>query len=141
MYYSAHFGSWNEPGGVQRIEFGTEQGIKYLYHTQSRTEAFNKAQEAANATGKVVTVMMDTPTGNGMRGRFKEFFPMRGKIRFVREYTMYRENWYEVIYHSGRIVTYTEPELPATVVDFMFSSNIRREQYDKVFKRDEKLYF
>ena len=54
---------------------------------------------------------------------------------------MYRENWYEVIYHSGRIVTYTEPELPATVVDFMFSSNIRREQYDKVFKRDEKLYF
>lgn len=141
-YYSEHYGSWNEPGGVQRVEFGEKLGIKYLYHTESRKEAFERAQEVANSTGKVVTVMMDTPkAGEGLRGSFKEFFPIRGKIRFVRMYKMYRENWYEVIYHSGRIVTYLEPDLPATVGAFVDSATIRRQQYDKVFKRDEMLYF
>lgn len=141
-YYSAYYGSWNEPEGVHRVEFGEKLGIKNLYHTESRKEAFDKAQEVANSTGKVVTVIMDTPKpGSGLHGSFKEFFPIRGKIRFVRMYKMYRENWYEVIYHSGRVVTYTEPSLPATVGAFVGSATIRRQEYDKVMKRDEMLYF
>lgn len=73
--YSAHYGSWAEPGGVHRIEFGESLGIRYLFHTNSRREAFEKAQEVANMTGKVVTVMMDTPTGSGLRGDFKKVSP------------------------------------------------------------------
>lgn len=140
-YYSAHYGNWNEPGGVVRVEFGKERGISNLYHTESWKEAQEKAQDAANNAGKVVTVMIETPTGSGMTSRFKKLYPIRGKIRFVRMYKMYRENWYEVIYRSGRIVTYTEPELPATVNAFVESSTIREQQHDKVFHRDEMLYY
>lgn len=65
---------------------------------------------------------------------------MKSKIKFVRMYKMYRENWYDVIYHSGRVCTYTEPYLPATVEKFVNSSDIREEQYDKVFNRVEMIY-
>lgn len=140
-YYSANYGNWNEPGGVRRVEFGEKLGIRYLFRTESRKEAFEKAQEVSNSTGKVVTVLMDTPTGSGMHCTSREFFPIRGKIRFVRMYKMYRENWYDVIYHSGRATTYIEPELPATVGAFVESSTIRRQQHDKTFHRDEVLYF
>lgn len=65
---------------------------------------------------------------------------MKSKIKFVRMYKMYRENWYDVVYHSGRVYTYTEPYLPATVEKFVNSSDIREEQYDKVFNRVEMIY-
>ena len=73
--YSAHYGSWAEPGGVHRIEFGDSLGIRYLFHTNSRREAFEKAQEVANMTGKIVTVMIETPTGSGLRGDSKKVAP------------------------------------------------------------------
>ena len=74
--YSAHYGSWAEPGGVDRIEFGEHLGIKYLFHTESRREAFEKAQEVANMTGKIVTVIIETPTGCGLRGDYKKVAPV-----------------------------------------------------------------
>lgn len=141
-YYSAHYGSWNEPGGVVRVEFGRERGINYLFHTNNYREAIEKAQEAANASGQIVHFCKETPQPfDGMRSEWRKVYPIRGKIRFVRTYTMYRENWYEVIYCSGRIVTYTEPELPRTVYDFLASSKIQEEQHDKIYNRDEMLYY
>lgn len=141
-YYSAHYGNWNEPGGVHRVEFGRERGIDYLFHTENYREAIEKAQEVATSTGKVVEFCKETVIpGCGMRSEWRKVYPIRGKIRFVRMYKMYRENWYEVIYRSGRVVTYTEPELPATVNAFVESSTIREQQRDKVFHRDEMLYY
>lgn len=62
------------------------------------------------------------------------------KIKFVRMYKMHRENWFEVIYHSGRIVTYTQPELPCTVEAFIDAATIRKEYFDTIFKRMEMIY-
>lgn len=62
------------------------------------------------------------------------------KIKFVRMYKMYREDWFDVVYHSGRIVTYTQPRLPSTVEKFVAEATTRTEQYDTVFKRHEMIY-
>lgn len=62
------------------------------------------------------------------------------KIKSVRMYKMYREDWFEVIYHSGRIVTYTQPYLPNTVEKFVFDADTRTEHYDPVYKRYEMIY-
>ena len=63
------------------------------------------------------------------------------KIKFVRMYKMYRENWYDVIYHSGRIHTYAgEESLPKTALEYVRTASSRVEQYDKVFKRTEMIY-
>jgi len=56
-------------------------------------------------------------------------------------YEAYRENWYEVVYGSNKVFTFTENELPKTVLNFVLSAENRIEQYDKVFKRTEMLYF
>lgn len=62
-------------------------------------------------------------------------------IKFVRMYKMYRENWFEVIYTSGRIHTYVgEPNLPKTVSTFVTTATKRTEQYDRVFNRPEMIY-
>ena len=64
-----------------------------------------------------------------------------GKIKFVRMYKMYRENWYEVIYNSGRIHTYAgEENLPCTAREYVTTASKRTEQYDKVFNRTEMIY-
>lgn len=65
----------------------------------------------------------------------------KAKILCVVHYAMYREDWFDVIYKSGRVVTYTLPDLPKTVHAFLKESNDVRQQYSKVFKRDEWLYF
>lgn len=140
-YYSAHYGSWNEPGGVQRVEFGKECGIDYLYKTTNYRKAIEKAQQAANESGQIVHFCKEYPTGNGMFSEWREVYPVRSKIKFVRMYKMYRENWYDVIYHSGRVCTYTEPELPATVEKFFNSSEHRKQQHNKTFNRDEMIYY
>ena len=62
------------------------------------------------------------------------------KIKFVRMYKMHREDWFEVIYHSGRIVTYTQPELPSTIEKFIADATVRKEQYDPIFNRPEMIY-
>ena len=139
-YYSAHYGSWNDPEGVRRVDFGKDRGIPNLYRTTKLHEALSKAQEAANQSGKVVEFCKSAPTGCGMCDEWSKIYPIRSKIKFVRKYEMYRENWYDVVYHSGRVCTYTEPEIPATVERFIESSEIREEQYDKTFHRAEMLY-
>lgn len=54
---------------------------------------------------------------------------------------MYRENWYDVIYHSGRIHTYAgEESLPKTALEYVRTASSRVEQYDKVFNRTEMIY-
>lgn len=139
-YYSAHYGSLNEPGGVQRVEFGKDRGIDYLYKTTNYREAIEKAQQAANESGQIVHFCKEIPTGSGMCSEWRKVYPARSKIKFVRMYKMYRENWYDVVYHSGRVCTYIEPYLPATVEKFVDSSEIREQQYDKTFRRDEMIY-
>lgn len=62
------------------------------------------------------------------------------KIKFVRMYKMYREDWFDVIYHSGRIVSYTQPTLPTTVEKFVEEATNRTEQYDTLYKRYEMIY-
>lgn len=62
------------------------------------------------------------------------------KIKFVRKYEAYRENWYDVIYHSGRCQTFLETDIPKTVETFVTTATKRREQYDKLFKRNEMIY-
>lgn len=64
----------------------------------------------------------------------------KAKILFVLHYAMYREDWFDVIYESGRVVTYTLPDLPKTVQAFLEESNDVRKQYSKVFNRDEWIY-
>lgn len=133
-YYSAHYGSWNEPHGVQRVEFGEDRGIRYLFHTENYREAIDKAQAVANQTGKIVHFCKETPVpGCGMRSEWREVFPIRGKIRHIRMYKQYRESWYDVVYTSGRIVTYTEPYLPTTAAKFIDSSEIRIERGGEMF--------
>ena len=63
-----------------------------------------------------------------------------GKIKFVRLYTFYREDMFDVVYKSGRVVSYRLPDLPRTVVQFVVNAENRTEQYDPVFKRWEMLY-
>lgn len=62
------------------------------------------------------------------------------QIKFVREYLFYGYKYYDVIYESGRLATVCDDRMPATVKRFIESADERREQYDKVFKRDEILY-
>lgn len=138
-YYSAHYGSWNEPGGVQRVDFGKDCGIEYLYKTTNYREAIEKAQQAANESGQIVHFCKEYPTGKGLCSEWREVYPVRSKIKFVRMYKMYRENWYDVIYHSGRVCTYLESYLPATVEKFVNSSEIRKQQHDRTFNRDEMI--
>ena len=65
---------------------------------------------------------------------------MKQKIKAVRMYKMYREDWFEVAYHSGRIVTYTQPNLPSTVEKFIDEATGREEKYSKVDTRTAKIY-
>ena len=76
-YYSAHYGSWDEPHGVQRVEFGEGRGIRYLFKTDSYCEAIAKAQAVANQTGKVVHFCKETPLPcfGGMREEWREVYP------------------------------------------------------------------
>lgn len=140
-YYSAHYGE--NACDCQRIDFGEKYGIKYLYKTDNYRDAIEKAQAVANETGKIVHFCKSTPLPcfGGTHDEWREIYPVRGKIKFVRMYKMYRENWYDVIYNSGRVCTYPEPYLPSTVNAFVDTSAVRKQQFDRVFNRDEMLYF
>lgn len=66
----------------------------------------------------------------------------KSKIKFVRKYEFYGSAAYEVIYHSGRLVSYWDSQIkkmPATVKAFLEGKQ-PREQYDKLFKRTEYIY-
>lgn len=60
------------------------------------------------------------------------------KIKFVRKYENYRENFYDVIYRSGRVYTYSEPDLPKTIINFVTNATKRTEQYDRTSTRANK---
>ena len=62
------------------------------------------------------------------------------KIKFVRHYQAYREDFFDVIYYSRRCITYTLPDLPKTVVSFIERSTKCEKQFDKTFKREEFIY-
>ena len=62
------------------------------------------------------------------------------KIKRVFMYKMYRENWFEVVYHSGKIVTYTQPNLPRTVEKFVSEATTRTEHFSKTFNRAEMVF-
>ena len=60
-------------------------------------------------------------------------------MKFVRKYNLYGIEYYEVIYKSGRIVTYSRERLPKTVKAFLAGKQ-GREQFDRVFNRTETIY-
>jgi hypothetical protein len=55
-------------------------------------------------------------------------------------YKMYREDWFEVVYHSGRIVTYTQLNLPRTVEKFIDMATSRKEVCTEIFNRTVIIY-
>ena len=77
IWYTGHYGSWNDPRGVERLDFSPKgEEYKHITGTYSRKEVFAKAQEVANETGKVVTVMWDIPrAGVGLEGHSAEVYP------------------------------------------------------------------
>lgn len=62
-WYTAHYGNWKD-----------EDGAKRIYSGAYRKEAFARAKEAADKTGKTVTVIWERPTGNGLSLCFRKFF-------------------------------------------------------------------
>lgn len=49
------------------------------------------------------------------------------KIDHVCMYKMYRGNMYDVVYHSGRVCTFWESDLPATVKKYIQSAAVHKE--------------
>lgn len=143
-YYSAHYGSWNEPGGVRRVEFGRELGIDHLYQTENFKLAREKAQEAANESGQIVnfekTIVLGC--GRGLQHEWKKVFPVRSKIKFIRSYvSSWGSELFDVIYHSGRVCTMQKEDLPTTAKHFIESSIYQEQQHDRLFNRDETIYY
>lgn len=68
-------------------------------------------------------------------------------IRFVRQYTMYNTEVFEVIHNSNRCLSYyldkndgvDVSKLPTTVRKFIREHN-SRTQHDSIFHRDEIIY-
>lgn len=61
------------------------------------------------------------------------------KIKFIREYTFYGRTAYDIIYNSGRLVMTDAEKLPKTARAFL-EGKTPRQQYDKVFRRNEYIY-
>ena len=61
-----------------------------------------------------------------------------GMIKFIRQYVSYDRLTvvWEVVYYSGRLVTYIGRPLPKTAVEYI-NTYKSRLQYDKIFKREE----
>ena len=62
------------------------------------------------------------------------------KIKFVRAYTGYGSNFFDIIYCSGRCVTKTEDAIPTTVKNFIENAWNVTKHYDNIFKRWETIY-
>lgn len=76
LWYTAHYGTWRSGDTVTRIDFGN-----YCYGTHNRKEAFTKAQETANKTGRTVTVMWHTPSVCGLKTNIKKVAPESGQSK------------------------------------------------------------
>ena len=75
-----------------------------------------------------------------MKTKFKYPEVNTAKIKNVMHYAMYREDYYEVRYHSGRIVTYRLSDMPMTVYKFITDSTKQSIQYSNVFNRTVLIY-
>ncbi len=62
------------------------------------------------------------------------------KIKFIRRYKMYGHTYYDVIYQSNRIYTFTEDDVPKTARRYMETANAIRDQIDRLFNRPETIY-
>lgn len=62
------------------------------------------------------------------------------EIKFVRVYNPYGNDWYDAVYQSGRIRAGVLEDAPQTIKNFIVTAKIKREQYDKLFKRYETIY-
>ena len=61
------------------------------------------------------------------------------KIRFIRKYEMYGDEYIDIIYESGRLCGKPLRDAPKTAIDYM-SRATSKEQFDKVHKRSEIIY-
>ena len=61
------------------------------------------------------------------------------KIFRIRQYMWYDEEWYDIMYESGRLVSYPVESLPKTAQRWMVDKEWD-VQYDKLYKRNEVIY-
>lgn len=64
-------------------------------------------------------------------------------IKFVREYTIGKQQHYDVVHDSNRCFFYTEESLPNTAAAFIskaVSEGKCTNEYDATYKRDEIIY-
>ena len=66
---------------------------------------------------------------------------MASKISFVREYEYGAEKSYDIVYKSGRLFLCSESTMPKTVKSFIKNANTREVQYDKIYSREETIYY
>lgn len=62
------------------------------------------------------------------------------KIKSVRMYKLHRSNYYDVIYHSGKMMCYLDYDLPKTVAMFVREATKRTHKYNHTLNRDEMIY-
>ena len=65
---------------------------------------------------------------------------MESKIKFIRHYVFYREDYFDVVYKTGQVRTCPLCDLPKTAALFLAYANRTDHHYDPVFKRDEVIY-
>lgn len=62
------------------------------------------------------------------------------KIKFIRSFTQYGIDWYDVIYKSGRCCSFTSDNLPKSAKMFLDAATSKKEEHDRTFKRTEIIY-
>ena len=65
---------------------------------------------------------------------------MGAPIKFVRTYSWYGGDYYDVIYRSGRVVTMGVDDMPKTVRAFIENAKTVHQEYDRTFKKLDTIY-
>ena len=65
---------------------------------------------------------------------------MGAPIKFVRTYSWYGGDYYDVIYRSGRVVTMGVEDMPKTVHDFVKSAKLVYQQHNHTFDRVDTIF-
>lgn len=85
----------------------------------------------------------DTSEWNFERDMPKKKQMAAGRIKFIRKY-LYSPNaheyWYDIVYHSGRISTRSESDLPDSARKYIMGATRQVSQYDRVYHREELIF-
>ena len=61
-------------------------------------------------------------------------------IKFVRKYQMYGRTYFDVVYNSFRVYSFTPDDLPKTARRFIDNASETVNQFDRLFNRTETIY-